>query len=615
MRIFRFIFLVILFSIGCLSAAAQILPTESQSGKEKAAQELEKNALDLLEQVAGSAVLLKLPENRAMVYATAGDLFWARNEKRARTLFRDAANEIVLANNTPLENSGAFSPAQAMLGRPEIYNLRRMVLQTLAIRDAEFALELLQLTRPADVAAEMQTYLSQTPAQVSADKLTPKLPNNYKVQQEIQLEQSLVARAAEQDPQKAAKLIRESWSKGMSYEVLSLIYKVGGKDIDLANTLLTETVQKLLDTDLSKRQNELNFSVNLLRTFATPRKDNPNNKELSKLKVDETMLKDLANRIADSLMKASGYNSYFSFSSAMPILEKVVPERAVQLKQKQTALKKQIPAGFPETPRSFSDPNAAPETLIADAAKAEPRMRGMMYRQATMRAMSSSDPEKFRSLLQSLPEGKERDDAISLLDSNIAAKLLQQGKLEEVRKIVDRMSVGNAKVEQLVGLAVASFRLNTKESKETALKFMEEARQMVNNFPEDKDETEGLIKVVAGYTVIEPDRAFGMLSPVIEQANNLINAGALLAKYNKQNQIFRNGEILMANGFASGGSKFFQYGKELKLLAQADFPRTRALIDQFSREDVRLFTKLFIAQSILKEKIGLGGAMYLSVGG
>jgi hypothetical protein len=63
---------------------------------------------------------------------------------------------------------------------------------------------------------------------------------------------------------------------------------------------------------------------------------------------------------------------------------------------------------------------------------------------------------------------------------------------------------------------------------------------------------------------------------------------------------------------AAEARAFFRYGKELKMLAQADLGRTRALVDQFRRQDVRLFINMFIAQAVLKEKIGLDGATYAS---
>jgi hypothetical protein len=86
--------------LGVLSLAfftisfAQTSPTESASEKEKAQKELEKHALEMIDQAVSEANTLKLPANRAIVYALAGDLYWRFDEKRARELFRSAGAEL-----------------------------------------------------------------------------------------------------------------------------------------------------------------------------------------------------------------------------------------------------------------------------------------------------------------------------------------------------------------------------------------------------------------------------------------------------------------------------------------------------------------------------------------
>jgi hypothetical protein len=606
MLVSRIVSLLVIFSIVYGSVFAQLPLPKSDPEKEKSA-ELEKNAIELLEQSVSETAALKLPENRALIYALAGDLLWSRDEKRARSLFRGAGSEIVLAANVKTEKNDARRPLDLNSGRTELFSLRQMVLRTAAERDAELALEILLTTRPAEVAAEMQTYVMPTGAPNPNQPPTPEtVTRNARVEREIRLEQSLIAKAAAQDPQKAAQRIRENLEKGFSMEILAALQRMYKKDAQLASKLFDETIQKLLGADLSKNQASMLFAVNLIRPVAFPPKENPNAKPEPRLAIDEKTARDIANKIADALLKTSG-NNQASFSLALPVLQKIVPERAAQLKQKQAALKKQTPSNTrsSQTPSALGDPNATPDKLIADAFKAPAQMRGALYRQAVVRGVSGGDAERIRSLLQSQPESKERDDAIAYLDSALAMKQLQAGKTDEARKIIDLMPFGAAKAEQLVQLAVASYRLNTKESKESALRLMSEAREMVNEFPEDKDETGVLLKVIAGYAVIEPSRAFTMLAPVIEQANEVVNAQAVLARYNKQAQFFRDGEMVIFMGFGGLNAGVFRYGKELKLLARNDFTRTRALIDQFRRDDVRLFARLFLAQSILKERIGL----------
>jgi len=611
MLISRFVSLLVIFSMVYGSLFAQLPLKKADPEKEKAVTELEKNAIELLEQAISETAALKLPENRALIYTTAGDLLWSRDEKRARSLFRGAGSEIVLAANVKTEKSDALRPTEVNSGRMEIFNLRQIVLRTIAERDAEMALEILQTTRPVEVAAEMQSYVMPTAAPNSTQLPNQATtPRNFRVEQEIRLEQNLVGKYAEQDPQKAAQKIRESLEKGFSTEIISALQRMYKKDTELATKLFDEVIQKLLAADLSKNQANMNFALNLT---AFPSKEAPNAKSPPRLTIDEKSVRDIANKIADTLMKATAINPA-AFNLALSVLQKIVPERIAQLKQKQAALKKQTPSNnrLSQAPSSLGDPNATPEKLIADAIKAQPQMRAALYRQAAFRGISAGEAERIRALLQSQPESKERDAAIAYLDAALVSKQLQAGKTDEARKIIDRLPFGAAKAEQLVQLAVASYRLNTKEARENALRLMSEAREMVNEFPEDKDELDGLLKVIAGYVVIEPARAFTMLAPVIEQANEVVGAQAVLARYNKQTQNFRDGEMVIANSYGGLNARVFRYGRELKMLAQNDFTRTRGLIDQFRRDDVRLFVRLFLAQSILKEKIGLDGGVIFS---
>src|SRR5258706_8687130 len=66
-------------------------------------QELERKTLAMLDEVAAQALSLKLPENRSFVLAAAADLLWKHDEKRARSLFWDALNNLISANNSTAE--------------------------------------------------------------------------------------------------------------------------------------------------------------------------------------------------------------------------------------------------------------------------------------------------------------------------------------------------------------------------------------------------------------------------------------------------------------------------------------------------------------------------------
>src|SRR5262245_6002226 len=82
----------------CPPALAQT-PAPPRAKKEEKSQkedkELEKKALALLDEVVGEAMSMRLVENRVYALTTAADLFWKRNEDRARALLAEAVNQFM----------------------------------------------------------------------------------------------------------------------------------------------------------------------------------------------------------------------------------------------------------------------------------------------------------------------------------------------------------------------------------------------------------------------------------------------------------------------------------------------------------------------------------------
>jgi hypothetical protein len=121
------------------------------------------------------------------------------------------------------------------------------------------------------------------------------------------------------------------------------------------------------------------------------------------------------------------------------------------------------------------------------------------------------------------------------------------------------------------------------------------------------------LSLVSGYSNIEPALAFPYLDPLIEQTDEVLNAKAKVDKMKKRNSLFKNDEILFIRSLGFGDNSLASYGKSLTLLAKADFTKTKSLAEQFKRNDIRLLTKLFIAQSVLGEKVGFSGRGSFSI--
>ena len=95
---FAVLLLVILLSPTCV--IAQVDEKEKAQKELEHRQELARKTVALLDEIIAGAWGLKLPENRSFVQASAADLLWKHDEKRARTLFWDALSSLGLRTDT-----------------------------------------------------------------------------------------------------------------------------------------------------------------------------------------------------------------------------------------------------------------------------------------------------------------------------------------------------------------------------------------------------------------------------------------------------------------------------------------------------------------------------------
>ncbi len=593
---------------------AQDSPTESQADKDKAKQEREKKAVALIEDIAGQVALLKNPDNRALSFASVADLLWTRDEKRARQLFRQSADEIVASNNAPADDSSQNNMMSFLLQNA---SPRADILRTIAARDPEFALELLYLTRPANVAAALASYNRNQPninskVKSPADQMS-EMRNRSLAEGEIRLEQSFSEQAAKNDPKLAAKLLRESIAKnGVTNSVFGILQKINEKDNELAVKLLNEVNQKLSGESFDDQSNNnSSLAVQFLRQFYLDADKNvPKSKETKILKLEPAAAKDLANKLADAIMKMdakSSMSGYVQMRSAMPVLEKIIPERAAILKQKQETVKKSLPEEMTRFDGIFDSDNNSPEKMVSNAAKMPAQTRSFMYRNAINQAVTNGNLDAVRASLNQAPEGKERDDALAYLDSKVAEKKIKDGNTDEARKIIDSLSSTKEKVERLVQLAISFQQKNTKEDKETAAKLMTEARGLIDYSPQDEDAANDYLRIVSGYAYVDPTTAFSMLDSFADQVNELVNASATVAKFDKNNPNFKNGELILTRGLPRIGGKVLSYGKEAQLLANEDIDRLQNIAGKFQRPDAQILLKIYIAQAFFTGKIGMQG--------
>ena len=176
------------------------------------------------------------------------------------------------------------------------------------------------------------------------------------------------------------------------------------------------------------------------------------------------------------------------------------------------------------------------------------------------------------------------------------------GKLDEAGKMIGNLTSKKIQIQKLVALATQFHKKGTEADIETAQSLMKNARSLANEFPEDEDELNDLIEVVKGYAVVEPDVAFRMFEPVVDQINDFVMASAILCKYYKRNRSFKKGELVMrSSGNPYDALLVFRYINQMQLLGKADLDRMSLLTDRFQRSDSRTLIKLLVVQGFMKD--------------
>ncbi|MFT3746489.1 MAG: hypothetical protein QM785_19635 [Pyrinomonadaceae bacterium] len=610
------------FAFGQTAAPAPAKPpqlTEEQKAeKAKKDKEIQEQIVTMLDRTIADIGSLRLPGNRAVVYALAGDIYWRYDSKRSRDLFRTGSGELLNyqadAERERLENVGQnpmmpvdpFDPADP----------RYEFLSLVGGRDPELGLELMAQTRSAGIADAMAKIAQQQAAAAAAATagtagtaggLGTGVATNFdadrvRATQEIALEQSLTIRAAAADPDRAAKTIKESLAKGISFSVQPLLQIILQKDEKRAMDLAGDVVAKITGSDLLKNSDDLNGAIQYLQFMSRPPQQAPAGSKFKVFSFTDSQAKDVAYAIANALLKPSIPNfATGSISRVVPLLEKLVPDRAAMLKQKTAkpvSVTVSASAPKPGQPARLWDPAGTPEEIISAANKIanNPREKTTALQSAANKIPQIQDEARAKKIIDSIPDEKIRAQAQNTFDANRISRMTVEGRLDEAKASLASLTNKHSQIQRLVQLALQFQRKNTPKDLETAGGLMTEAKGLTNQFPEDEDELADYMELIRGYAVVEPEVGFRMMEPMMDQFNDMVQASAVLTRFNKRDRTFKKGELIMRIGGGLSGLLAFRYVPQIQSLARADLDRANAMTDRFQRSDARTLMKLYVLQ-------------------
>ena len=554
-----------------------------------AAKEKQRRQVVLINQILGDIPTLKLGENRALVYAKVGNLVWKTDEKLARTLFQSAVGELINAQNlAEADTKNANYQYDLLNGQ----NTRPQILNTIASRDAELALEYLVKTRPPNI---LKALLNSS---VKSSKIKNS-NNNYAnlVQTETNLEQSFIRLAADQNPERAIKLLKESLKKGLSNETLSLLKKLYAKDAEAANEIASEIVGKLIQNSFNVENQPFSQNANIAVAFLNEYIREKNQTE-KYIKFDSSQMQTLADKlIAYSLQTNNPYARNYAYA-VLPIAEKLSPSNAAKIKQMPNVNQRRGWGweGYdPEVSKLLSSGDTTAEMLLGAAAKVPAASRSQIYQMAANKYAQQGDLSRATEVLNDNFSDDALEEMLRNLNYQYSYNLINAGKFAEAERLIDGFPE-NMRLSALINLAGAIYQKNPEENKPYAASVLGKARSSIAYKPEDSNEMSMFMQIIAAYSVIEPSEAFRVFESLTPQINELSEAAAITYGFQKSSNV-KGGEFVITNGNSLGIISFDN--SIFKKLAEKDFDRTMNLINSFSRRENQVALKMQLAEGIL----------------
>ena len=585
-------FILLLIFSTCVLAQQKQDATPQTEEQRKAQKEVERKALLLLDDVIKEGDVFKHSENRIRIKAASAYLLWNYDEARARILFKDAMASLVDLLREQ-ENADQVDRAKLLQSPKE---LRGEMLRMVAMHDARLAREFLHATRA-------------TVTQPGDDKQSDCalcLMDEADFQTELQLATQIAA----SDPKLAVEIAEESLQKGFAYQLSGVLSAIREKDPEAAAKLASDIMTKLRTEKLSSGSEGKQVAVELLRLASSETTENDAKagaKNATPL-LDQSALRELTEMVAAEALRGPGNEDMLSSLQAiMPAVEKYAPARAAQIRQKIPKTTVSEEGEESEAQEAVAEAGkyqplfekGSTDELLTAAAKAPQGIKEALYQRAAAKMIEDGDMEHARQLVnEKVKDAEQRKAMLELIDKAVSVSAAEQGKIEQVRKMLATLRTNEERAMLLAQLAMGA---GAKGDKKVALKLLDEASGMINQRAKNINQLGAQLMVAHAYIQLDPSRSFAILEPIVDQLNELLGAAAVLGGFFVE-ELVQDDEIMLGpimSFLNLAGGEFVQYLGDFALLARADFERTKALVDKFQRDEVRVIMRLLLAQSIL----------------
>ncbi|MDQ3491393.1 MAG: hypothetical protein M3449_10070 [Acidobacteriota bacterium] len=561
-----------------LLSAGIFAQSEDEAGKTK---EMERRKMVLIESMLADSRELKLGENRAIMFARIGGRLWDLDQKRARDLFQDAISELLGAQAAAEAGRKPGQQNELLAGQ----STRPQILQTIATRDAEFALQSFYKSRPALI----ERAISNSKARNTKIGNHPGTDRQY-AQTELQLEQMLIRMAADQNPEKAIALLKAALKSGISGETLGLLQKVFEKDPAAAKDLASEVAGQLARKPFII-SDQLDYQTIQVATSILSEhvRDRPATEKA--LWFDASQMASLAERLIAFHIDKGNQFGYGTGPQIVLIAEKLAPASVEKLKQVEKTMPRyggglRYYSQDLEVSRLLNGETPV-EQMLTEASKLSVTSRTQIYQAAANRIGSAGDISRARNLLSEYLSDDALENAENSLNWTYTQHLIGADRFAEAEALIDEFPDSN-RINALISLANSVFNRDEQKHKSYAAALIEKARAQLPPKPETNAEMSNMIQIISAYSRIEPTEAFRMIDALIQPINEIAEASVIVNGFQGSSYSVRQGEMIVSQGNSLG---IYFDTSIFRNLSQIDFDRTLNTIGGLSRREMRLSFK------------------------
>ena len=562
--------------------------TEQELKSGKNMEGIEEKGIALLGDAEGLMQEVRNPETRIRAQLQASLMLSERDEKRAGKFLDDAAASLreLIANIDPQE-------PELMETYGALTQLRYEIVQTLATRDPDAAISLLQATR-----FQSGPYGNQRELE----------------SQEIALELMVADQIVAKDPKRAYEIVRRKLKSGYSPNLINTIAGIRAKNPELATELANEIVGKLLQEKLIKKPEAAGLSVNLLHACKPKERVGQSFERRGAVfqsgLISEQLCRDLFQK---ALQEAVSYTP--------PANNLYTPERDAAwnllngLQQLGQELNENVSGGLAQVEKKLGELTIHPNPYQATIQRVNVSINGpvegameliekmpeesreQMYIQLANSASARGDRAAARQIIETqITNPYQRRQALSNLEQQEMYQSMSNGKVEEALKAISAMRSPGERANMLMQIAR---QIGPGYKRAAALSLLEQARTLLapGIQAQDGDQMIALLELARAFSRYDTKRAFEIVDPLVDQLNDILAAARTIngfgLNYYKNDEL----EMLQGNNLVGIASNI---STAIATLAMTNFERAKATADRLRQPEVRLRAYMEIAHQAIQ---------------